>query len=188
MQSPSTERVFVYSVDADNQLDSVSSDWLSFARENQASHLNADTVIDQPLFHFVTGWETQQLYKMIFDRVRHTRRRVVIPFRCDSPSLRRFMELVVSPCADGHLQLTGRLVRQEEREPVPLFDSSVSRTQDFIVVCSWCKRVEVSERWLDVELALRQLELFNETCLPQISHGICAECMKRVELEIDQAD
>ncbi|MFN0207068.1 MAG: hypothetical protein ACKVS6_12265, partial [Planctomycetota bacterium] len=180
------ERVFAYRVDANNRLVSVSSDWLSFARENQASHLSADAVIGQPLFQFVTGKETQLLYQMTIDRVRQTQRTVVIPFRCDSPSVRRFMELVISPCPNGHVQFTGRIIREEVREAVPLLDPSVSRTDEFLVVCSWCRRVEVSGCWLEVELAVKRLQLFDHTYLSQISHGICADCVERVRLEVDQ--
>lgn len=187
MESPSTARIFTYHVDANNRLESVDSEWLLFARENEASHLTAEAVVGQPLFQFVAGEETRLLYQEIIDRVRRTQRTAVIPFRCDSPSVRRFMTLVISPRTNGHLQFTAQLIREEEREPVPLFDPSISRAEEFIVVCSWCRRVEASGCWLEVELAVRRLELFDKTRQPRISHGICAECAKSLRREADHA-
>jgi hypothetical protein len=86
------------------------------------------------------------------------------------------MELEVSPGPDGHVRFQGRTVREEKRQPVPLLDSSINRDDDFLKVCSWCKRVQAEGEWLEVELAVEGLELFNRQSLPQISHGICEDC------------
>jgi hypothetical protein len=55
-----------------------------------------------------------------------------------------------------------------------------------VVVCGWCKRVDVSGDWLEVELAVTRLGLFNLTRLPQITHGICVDCRKRVRRELPE--
>ncbi len=183
-----TERRYDYRVDADNRITSVNADWLAFARENDAQHLTTDAVVGQQLFRFVTGIETQHLYQLIFDRVRRVQRAVTIPFRCDGPAVRRFMELVVSPGANDQIPFVGRTLREEAREDVSLFDSSVSRTDHYLKICSWCKRVDVSGNWLEVELAVSQLELFNAEHMPRITHGVCVECMERARREIDEAD
>lgn len=81
MQRSSTEQVSGYRVNADNILESVDSGWISFAQENHASHLSPEAVIDQPLFRFITGKETQYLYQVIIERVRSNQRKAVIPFR-----------------------------------------------------------------------------------------------------------
>ncbi|MEO2032810.1 MAG: hypothetical protein ABGZ35_12060 [Planctomycetaceae bacterium] len=181
------ERDFTYRVNADDRIVSVNSDWLSFARENQASHLSVKTVVGRPLSQFVTCKEMQHLYDTIIEKVRRTRRTIVIPFRCDGPTVRRFMELAISSCTDGDVQFTGRLIREEPREAVSFVDSTVDRTDEFVVMCSWCKRVEASGRWLEVELAVRRLNLFDHKEMPQITHGICGDCAERVLSEIDDA-
>ena len=170
------ERVYTYKVNADDRIDHVSSDWLQFAQENNAPHLNTEAVIGQPIFQFVSNEETRHLYEMILDRVRTRGNEVVVPFRCDSPSVRRFMELEVSPGPHGQVQFQGRILREERRQPMPLLDSSINRDDDFLKVCSWCKRVQAEGEWLEVELAVERLELFNRKRLPQISHGICDDC------------
>jgi len=176
MQRTKTEQVIAYRVNADNVIESVDSGWISFAQENQASHLSPEAVIGQPLFRFITGTETQYLYQVIIERVRSNQRKAVIPFRCDGPSHRRFMVLEISPGTKRQVQFTVRTTRQDERKRVSLLDPLVNRTDEYLLICSWCKRVDVAGNWLDVELAVKQLELFNETSLPQITHSICNDC------------
>ena len=74
------------------------------------------------------------------------------------------------------VQFTVRTTREDERKRISLLDPLVNRTDEYLVMCSWCKRVDVAGNWLDVEVAAKQLELFNETSLPQITHSICNDC------------
>ena len=185
MQSRKPQRIFAYLVDANDRLVSVNSEWLSVAKENQAEDLRARTVVGQPLFRFVTDDETRLFYQMIIDRVRSKQRKIVIPFRCDGPTVRRFMELEISPGPEGQVQFEGRIVREETREPVSVFDSSVSRSDEYLVVCSWCKRVDVSGDWVEVESAVRQLKLFDLIHLPRITHGMCTDCSERIRNQMD---
>ena len=184
MQLTKTEQDSAYRVNADNILESVDSGWISFAQENHASHLGSEAVIGQPLFQFITGKETQYLYQVIIGRVRSNQRKAVIPFRCDGPSNRRFMELEISSGTNGQVQFTARTISEDERKQVALLDSLVNRTGEHLLMCSWCKRVAVAGNWLDVELAVKQLELFNETSLPQITHSICNDCYDWMRHEI----
>lgn len=143
------ERSFGYCIDADDRLTFVASEWLDLAKENAAANLSHEAVCGQPLFTFISDPETQHLYKILIDKVRQSQDSMVVPFRYDSPSLRRFMELHISPLPDGAVQFEGRLVREEPREKVPLLDPSVERSDEIIVACSWCKRIDADEVWLD---------------------------------------
>ena len=179
------ERTFVYNIDASNRVVSVTPEWESFAQENQASQLTPEAVCGEPLFRFVCDKETRHLYEMIIERVRRDRRTIVVPFRCDGPSVRRFMELTVSLSSDGNVQFEGRIVSEEDRETVSLLAPAVRRNTEFVVVCSWCKRVKTSGEWLEVEEAVRQLSLFHADDLPRISHGMCVDCLERVRHELE---
>ena len=164
---------------------SVNSEWLSFARENEAASLCSEGVVGERLFRFVADPETRHLYEMIIDAVRSDGRRVTIPFRCDGPAVRRFMELDISQGSEGQVLFESRIVREETREPVSLFDTSVDRSDDFLVVCSWCKRVDASGDWVEVEEAVARLKLFDTARLPQMTHGMCADCAARLQRELD---
>lgn len=94
------------------------------------------------------------------------------------------MVLEISPGTNRQVQFTVRTTRQDERKRIALLDPLVNRTGEHLLMCSWCKRVNVVGNWLDVELAVKQLELFNETSLPQITHSICNDCYAWMRHEI----
>lgn len=183
--APGAGERFVYCIDAENRLSFVAADWLRFARDNEAKDLSTENVQGKPLFDFVADPETQHLYKAMIDKVRRTHARVIVPFRCDSPDMRRFMVLHISPLPDDGVRFEGKLVRVERREPVALLDSTTERSEAILVSCSWCKRIQVGKAWLEVEEAIRRLGLFDQNPLPQISHGICGGCMETFDRELE---
>ena len=171
----------VYVINVCDIIESVDSNWLDFARDNDAPDLTENTVIGKPLFDFLDGRETKRVYRIVHDRVRRTRQSVRIPFRCDGPSIRRYMELRITPLEQGMIEFVGETIREEERAEVPLFDSKTVRAGDSIVVCVWCKQVQVErDVWLEVEDAIERMSLFETLPLPPIAHGVCDECKKRV--------
>ena len=91
----STYPVFEYQIDSNDVLVLVSDDWLAFARENGASELDAKFIIGRSLWDFIPDEPTQTLYRDVIATVRATDQPIVVPFRCDSPTLRRFMRLEV---------------------------------------------------------------------------------------------
>lgn len=182
---PPAIRRFTYRIDADDRLIFVTTEWLDFARENEAASLSSQAVTGQSLFSFIGDPETRHLYRIIIDRVRQSRSGTVLPFRCDSPGIRRFMELHITPMPEGAVEFDGRLIREEEREILPLLDPSVTRSDEIVVACSWCKRIDVDGSWFEVEDAVRRMGLFNQSRLPRISHGICIDCSRRFLEEFD---
>lgn len=169
-----------YELDADLCFRSVDARWTEFARTNAAPELCAPSLIGRRLFDCVADPSTAILYRRAFERARESGRPVVLPFRCDSPALRRFMEIEISATGDGGFRVCTRVVRIESREPVALLDATRARSDELLRMCGWCKRVDASGRWLEVEAAVETLRLFEEPTLPRISHGICQECETRL--------
>jgi hypothetical protein len=121
-----------YQVDADDRIRFVDAEWIAFARQNAAAELDTDAVLDRSLWQFVVGKETRHLYQMIFTGVRERLSEKTVPFRCDSPTRRRYMELLVAPLVDGGLAISGSTVREEPRPYVALLDSGVPRTDELV--------------------------------------------------------
>ena len=59
-------------------------------------------------WNFIQGAETVRLYQAILRRVRSNSSRVVVPFRCDAPTLRRHMRLEISSQPLAHISHTHR--------------------------------------------------------------------------------
>lgn len=180
-QCESDPRLFVYQIDAGDVITAVNDAWDEFALENEAPHLTRQGVIGRPLWDFITGEETQHLYRALFQRVREGKRPISIPFRCDAPDCRRHMEMHMIPDKAGGITFTTRVLRLEKRPAVRLLEQGAPRSPDFVTMCGWCKKVRLpDDRWAEVEEAIRVLHLFDERVVPQISHGICPECHDRV--------
>jgi hypothetical protein len=166
---------FIYRVDAQDRITFVDANWLAFAAKNGLPALTAEAVMGKELWDFISDQTSRQFYKMFAGKARETGHIIAVPFRCDSPTQRRFMKMFIVPQPEGALEFRSLLEREEVRPRVDLFDANAPRSSEYITVCAWCKRAKASA-WMEAEEAVQELQLFNRTHLPQISHGICPDC------------
>ncbi|MCM2258754.1 MAG: hypothetical protein NDJ94_24230 [Vicinamibacteria bacterium] len=168
-----------YRIDAQDRLTELSGDWDQFAQANGAPELAAAALRGKPLPALVSGTEMQSLTAMLLKRAREAGA-VEVPFRCDAPDERRFLTMELRRDAEDGVAIETRLVRAEPRPPVALLDARLPRTDELLVICSWCKCVRLpTQEWVEVEAAVEALGLFQEAQLPQLSHGICPPCRAR---------
>ena len=168
----------VYALDSADRIRSANAQWDRFAKENDAPALVGEAIFGRSIWEYVEGPEVRHLYKMLMSSAREGRT-IRIPFRCDAPEKRRFMKLEIRPQADNGLELTAVLLREETRPRVALLDPRADRRDEFLSVCSWCRGVLVEHRWVEVEAAIEELDLFGDA-MPRISHGICPDCVKKL--------
>jgi hypothetical protein len=167
----------VYVVDAQDRVASVNDAWAEFAAEGGAPDL-ADQVVGQPLWEFIAGEQTEAIYRELFERVRRGAT-ITLPYRCDSPTRVRECELELAPRGEGAIVCTTRYIAEYDQPPVPLHDPDVERTEEFLRMCSWCKRVQLDE-WVAPEEAVRRLGLFVGGPVPFVTHGICDDCLREM--------
>ena len=181
--------VLRYRIDAADRIVAVSDNWLAFARRNGAPQLTPDAVLGRSLWGFVADRETVDLSRMIFDRVRAGTSEAVLPFRCNSPRIRRDLEMSLRP-TDGHeLEICTSVVREHAGGYVALLDPGAPRSDDIVKACSWCNRIELPEQgWVEVDAAVRQLGLFAGPLTPRVSHGICPDCVARTRAALERTD
>jgi hypothetical protein len=166
-----------YELDRKRRIVALDEAWSRFATANGAPELAAPRPLGTPLFAYIRDSVTKHLYEQIFNRVTLTGGPATVPLRCDSPSLRRHLELHVSPLAAGGLRLYTTVVREEPRQGVPLLDQAAEHSADeFVRMCSWCKRVEHESAWFEAEEVVNVLRLFERDVMPSITHGICPSC------------
>jgi hypothetical protein len=178
-------REFIYRVDPEDRIVFANEHWYDFADENGASRLGSDAVVGRSLDEFLCDPETRHLMGVLIGKVRETARPVSFRFRCDAPDRRRYMRSDIVPHDGQMVELRSRILRQEFREPVHLLEQSVKRGSRLIRMCGWCKRVALpDDHWVEVEEAIRALKLFEDPLLPEITHGMCAECSASFMKEI----
>ncbi len=169
-----------YVLDRDNRVVSIEGPWDEFARANGAPGLTRQRVIGALLLDFVTGSAARELVGRLFEIARMGPVRP-LPFRCDSPSRRRFLRLELRAQPDSALRCDSILEREEERAFQPLLDPTSPRGAELVVVCSWCKKVRLEGgRWAEIDEAAAPLQLFSRPEMPAVSHGVCEPCAEAV--------
>ncbi|MDT8319362.1 MAG: hypothetical protein RQ826_02420 [Xanthomonadales bacterium] len=153
--------------------------WDLFALANSGEHLTATRVLGRPLWDFITDDTSRRLYRVVLAKVRDDRP-VRFDFRCDSPDCRRLLEMEVSRGQHGSTEFRVRTLAKEKRQPQALLDPYRPPSGELLCVCAWCKRVDMGDRWTEVEEAVSLLGLPERSLLPEVTHGICEDCNARM--------
>jgi len=171
---------YKYRIDAFDRITFVNKAWLDFALANGAPELARQWVVGQSLWRYVSGHKVRPLYEALFERIRtHATHLISVPFRCDSPELRRFMQLRLSPLGRGGIELAGRLLSSEPRVPGEIFVRDRGRSRRTLTACSWCKRLELAGgRWEHAEQVVAELGLFGTDAPATVEHEICPLCVE----------
>lgn len=173
------QNLLAYRIDSTDTIISVSDNWHTAANANACKNWDSADVVGHKLWDFIQGIETLYLYHELFKRVREGISLRPIPFRCDSPCERRFLELSIEGLPDGQINTTSKTLRSEPRSSVKLLDTETPRSTEFVTVCSMCKKIKVrSEQWVEIEEGLAQLKIFEDAVMPQLTHGLCRSCFE----------
>lgn len=170
-----------YDVDAADRIVAVDARWSQFAIANDAPELAAPSGhLGLSVLDCIADSTTAMLYERLFRRVRETRSAVAFPFRCDSPTRRRFLNMNIERRFDGGLRLETTVTSIEVRPPMALLGRRRDSNGVPLRVCGWCSFVDVAGRWCEVEDAVRILRLFDHDLLPPVTHVMCPPCHERL--------
>jgi hypothetical protein len=169
----------VYWIDRADTVTSVNEMWAQFATANGRPEL-AGSATGSSLWAHVTGDDVTLLWHGVLERVR-AGNTISIPYRCDSPSERRFLNMLLRPHQDGTVEFISETRRVEARPYMALLEPiRDDETGELIRSCSWCRRFFV-DGWVEIEEAISRLDLLDgET--RQVTHGMCSDCERDVRL------
>jgi hypothetical protein len=130
----------------------------------------------------------RELYRMIVTRVRETGQVLTFRLRCDTPELRRLSFVRFDRAAEAGREgievVNGTLEERPHDRRLTLLDPQAPRTDELVTICSWCKQVRLPDgRWVEVEEAMRDLQLFEQPVVPGLSHGMCPVCAEVVRAD-----
>jgi hypothetical protein len=185
LESHASIEVCTYRIDGNGIIAQVGDSWRRFADENFGGpSCDPANVIGSSLLDIIHDTETRHLYETLFHWVRERGRPTTIPFRCDSPDRRRFLELEIVPLSNDAIEFRSRVIRTERREPVDLLNNKRECSDELVRICSMCKKIAVSEtEWREVESAIAALKLFEKERMPRLSHGLCPTCFREAMKE-----
>ena len=177
-----------YHIDGKDRIVSVSDNWLVFAQENEAAEsCHPEKIINRSIWEFIDGIETQLLYDIVLKNIRRTNKSVRLPFRCDAPGKRRYLELRITPVLKGTIEFASTIIREELRDSIEMLEFDIPRSDELVRMCSMCKKVELPGNcWVEIEAAIVTLKLFEKLKQPQISHGLCHDCYILGMAEVDK--
>ncbi|NRA68179.1 MAG: prolyl oligopeptidase family serine peptidase [Pseudobacteriovorax sp.] len=172
-----------YLIDSKDRLVSLNEEWVAFATTNSGQGVAAESdVIGRRIWDFFSSEELKSVYRWIFQKVRKTEQPFSLPFRCDSPSMRRMMSLEVEHQGNGYLAITTRLDQSISRSPLSLLDVNASRTAESIDICSMCRRVNLGHNhWVEAEDIIHLPEISRTGRFPSFNERVCHDCSSQVE-------
>ncbi len=159
--------------------------WDAFACSNDAPELTRHRVVGRGLWDFIADHTTRLLYDRMIVQAKHGRD-VRFGFRCDAPEWRRDLEMIVAQ-DEGLVRFETHLVRETMRDPQFVRPRDPSRPDELLRACSWCNRIEHEGEWLEIEAAVAVSRVFDQHTLPHLTHGICPDCVARIEATLDLA-
>jgi hypothetical protein len=170
-----------YHLDEEFRIVSVDSAWSEFAIANGAPELLPPAPIGRSVWSYISDSTTAQLYLQIFESVRRKGVPLVFPIRCDSPALRRRLDLRVGRATQGGFEVSSAVIEISERPALRLLERQATRDPDtMLLMCSWCKNVQTGHGWRPAEEATVLLGLFERATLPEITHGMCPACEETI--------
>lgn len=177
----------IYRLDSNDIIHSIEGPWDEFALENDGYPENkANNVLGTPIWAYIKDFETKHIYKLIFDHIRLLKKEFIIPIRCDGPTIIRYIDLTLAPLPEDKIEFVCKIKKETKRDKIDILDKNLSRNENFIKMCSYCKSIKVDENnWMGTVEAIFHLGLFNEPSLPKISHGVCPRCYNKVIRELE---
>jgi hypothetical protein len=171
-----------YQINKQDEIIFVNDEWFQFASANDASSLTRENVLCRSLWDFISDDKVKYLYQEILRRV-NAGHSLKFNLRCDSPEMRRIIEMKITPQKDDEVKFDSRTIWTQSRMPAIIFKNATPPTDNLLIMCSWCNKIETGNgKWEEVEEAIESLGLFELETLPTISHGMCDSCCQTASL------
>jgi hypothetical protein len=182
-EAEKTGIVVEYRLDAQDRIVGVNEDWRRFASANGVETLMPEKVVGRPLRSFISGDITRMFVDTLLQGVRLTGRERKLPYRCDSPDAKRYMEMTIGPAPAGGIVTWHRVIREERFGSPNAFVVGTGRGQrrDLVKRCSMCNRLSRNGGDLvDPEVARREGWLLGGAATPVI-YFVCKTCQEFVK-------
>ena len=140
--------VYEYTLDDDFQIVSTSSNWDSFAVENQGEACTTDRVVGKLLWEFVQGESVRLFLQVILMYCRESGQTLTFDCRRDSPDARRFFVQSVEYSENDGFIIRHRLENLYRPEAGP----KVIKITEFLQRnrCSNCGSIKLPDGWVDI--------------------------------------
>ena len=175
MSEPPREPDCFYRLDADDRITAWGGpQWACFARENGDSEWGEANIGGRSIYDFVAGHFTKRFLREFFAGVRLGHAPTRRAYRCDSPSVKRLMEMEARPEAEGAMVVEHRLVEQRAMaHPVTTREQRAGHAARYHR-CAMCNRLRApnTTKWREPD------ETFDQETQVMVIHTVCADCRR----------
>lgn len=149
-------------------------------------------IVGQNLFSFICDDITRMYVSTMVSSVRLLKKEMSRPYRCDTPDLKRYWQMIVSPVANNGVKVSHELVRTEPLlkkvyfktivPPLPLLSAPATDTHHLKgtshIRCSLCNRISKmhSDQWQDIDTLEDEAIPPDDTL--NVLYGICPSCLQ----------
>ena len=153
--------------------------WTKFAADNGDDALGGRNIAGQLIYDHVAGHFTKKFLREFFAGARDGAGPASRTYRCDSPRMKRLMEMYARKGENGALTVEHRLVAETPLTmEVACVDAAPARSVDTLR-CSICNRLRRSSsgEWLEPDEYGRSGEI-------KVVHTVCQECRSGIEAQL----
>lgn len=160
-----------YTVDRDDIIVDVNDWWDIFANDNNALNLDKVTVLGKPLFHYVSGDVTRMFVVSVFNNVRVKHEQFTQKYRCDSPSLKRYMKMTVIPMGYDSLKIVNEVIAIEPK----VYSVNIKAYESRVRRCSMCNRINHEDKWEESDTLIKS-GIFKADGEIYVIYTVCMDC------------
>lgn len=176
----------VYRIDQHAEIVFVNRAWEQFASENAGASASASAVLHQSLWDFVQGESLRGLYHQVVERARRGSS-LTFPFRCDSPSQKRWFEMQVAPVEGGLVEFRSTLIREELRRTTHSLETSSEPSDASVEACSVCLKLRDGDQWMSLEDLIAKRPIMEGEDSACLHHGVCDSCFEQMRTAVEQS-
>ena len=167
-----------YWLDESLRITDVNEAWDQFAQENDGDQALGSLIRGRSLWDFVIDDVTRMWLEVLIKLARMRNEQIERPYRCDSPELKRYMLMKITPEAQDSLRIDHILLSTAPRSrPVHIRHAGTgSRRSVAHRRCSMCGRVAIGDAWLEPDA-----DPVPEGKTLTVIYTVCDDCVKALE-------
>lgn len=178
-QHETTGQIVSYWLEPADRIVKVNSLWDQFALANGGENrLLSSEIQGRRVFDFITGDQTRMYLEALLQHARFLNRSISRNYRCDSPTLKRFMSMSITPVTASLVQLDHTLLKCEPFEQPIAYRHEPDPQAQALPSCSVCTRLLIKGSWLSPEDA-EILGLLTFSKPVPVTYRICPSCRRR---------
>jgi hypothetical protein len=163
------ELQLIYWIDKFNRIIKVSDHWDNEALQQGGRDATEDKVLSRSLDDFLSDDTTVMLLDTMLKRVRFTGNSITRDYRCDTPVLRRYFEMVLELEDDSVVRVSHYL---KGVEPKDVNRNVMFAGRNGHKRCSMCSRILKEGQWIDID------DLPKDQQSIPVYYGLCPDCLE----------